>query len=486
MRIRRWAIILLTLLAVVMASLPAARADTPRGFGTAVDEYVRSYLDRHGLPGASVAVVRDGELVHEQGYGRGSAERPLAPTSVLRLASVSKSFTAFAVLQLVDRGLIELDAPVVDHLPEFRVVDPRGEDITIRQLLTHTSGIPSPTFVPPAQTPEQAASAVARLPLASDPGTTYLYSNLNYWVAAWLVEVVSGRSFDDYLADEVFQPLAMTRTRATTTSSTPVEGLVEGHVTAYGTAFAAPEPEQMFAGAGGVSSTATDMSRWLAMFQRRGTTEDGTRLLSAALVDEALTPQPSAGRAGLGWAESSPGVVPPRVSTSGVLSTFNAQQDLVPSSGYGVVVLLNSYTPTREHAYAISSGIIALTEGATPELGTRGPMTIDLALAAITVLVIALGARGSLRAGRWVQRRRNWPRWRFLLRLVPQLIMPALAFLLFVIGSSIQANSFTPADIFRIYPALAALVLAGAVVGLVLTSLRLSRHLRDGGDIVAE
>lgn len=486
MRSSRLAAVVVALLVVVMTTLPSARADTPQRLGTSVDDFVRAYLDRHGLPGASVAVVQDGDLVYEQGYGADSDGAALSPTTPLRLASVSKSFTAFAVLQLVDRGRVELDAPVVDYLPDFHLADSRGDDITVRQLLSHTSGIPSPTIVSPAQTPAEAASAVGQLPLSSTPGSSYRYSNLNYWVAAWLVEVVSGRSVDDYLAAEVFQPLGMTGTQATTTSSTPVDGLVDGHVTAYGTAFDAPEPEQMFAGAGGVSSTAADMSRWLAMYQRRGTAEDGARILSPALVDEALAPQPNAGRAGLGWAESSPGITPARISTSGVLGTFNAQQDLVPSSGYGVVVLLNSYTPTREHAYAISSGIIALTEGGTPDLGTRAPMIIDLALAALTALVLALGVRGVLRAERWADRRRAWPVWRLLLRLLPQLVMPALAFILFVVGSSLRGNSFTPADIFRIYPALTVLVLAAAVVGLVLTVLRLSRHFWDDGAILAE
>ncbi|MGO1973862.1 MAG: serine hydrolase domain-containing protein [Propionibacteriaceae bacterium] len=293
MRLRPILVLLFSLSLLVLASTSGARADPPDGLDADVDAFVESYLDRHGLPGASVAVVKDGETVYEQGYGEDSEDEPLSPDSRMRLASVSKAFTAFAVLQLVDRGEVELDEPVVDHLPDFTAGDdPRAADITVRQLLSHTSGVPNPTIVPAAETVPEGAARTRQWPLSTDPGTSYRYSNLNYWVAAWLVQEVSGMPFEDFLERNVFEPLGMDDTRATTTAGTPIDGLARGHVTAYGTAFAAPEAEQMFAGAGGVSSSAADMARWLAMWQRDGVTEDGTALLSPDLVREAQTPSP--------------------------------------------------------------------------------------------------------------------------------------------------------------------------------------------------
>src|SRR5699024_4300515 len=116
---------------------------------TDVDEFVTNYLEQNGLPGASIVVVKDGEIVYEKGYGHDSEGKPITEKSLMRIASVSKSFTAFAVMQLVDEGEIQLDDPVVKNVPEVKLDDSRWEHVTIRQLLSQTSGIPSPTILAP-------------------------------------------------------------------------------------------------------------------------------------------------------------------------------------------------------------------------------------------------------------------------------------------------------------------------------------------------
>ncbi|NYI94626.1 CubicO group peptidase (beta-lactamase class C family) [Streptomonospora nanhaiensis] len=455
---------------------PAAAAAAPPGRvdPAEVDAFVTGYLDRHGLPGAAVAVVRDGETVHEAGYGEGLGGAPLTEHSRLRIGSVAKSFTAFAVLRLADEGRVDLDAPVTRYLPDFR--PDRG--ITLRQLLSHTSGLPSPVVVAPATTLEEGVARIAEWELSAEPGTSYAYSNANYWVAARVVEAVAGRPFGDHLAERVFAPLGMDDTVGTTTPSEPVEGLVPGHVTAYGGALPAPEPEAMNGGAGGVVSTAHDMAAWLAMQQRGGIGPDGRRLLSEALVEESRNRQPHAGRAGLGWRHSGEGVTPARVSHSGVTAGFNAQQDLVTGSGYGVAVLVNAFSPAREHAYEISSGIIDLTEGRTPDPGAPTATAVDLVLGALTAAALALGVLGLRRSGRWAARRAAWPAWRFGLRLLPQLAAPALAVFLFLVAPALEGNSYTTADAFRLFPAFMVLVAALAAAGAALTAARVAARVR--------
>jgi CubicO group peptidase (beta-lactamase class C family) len=432
--------------------------------------YVADYVQRHGLPGAAYAVVKDGEVVTAGGAGGVSADTPMP------VASVSKSITAFAVLQLVDRGLVELDGPVTDYLPSFSVRGAGPGDITVRMLLDHTSGLPNPMIVPNTGALADDVEHIAQLTVASAPGASYRYSNLNYWTLAYLVETVSGEAFNTYLHEEIFAPLGMDDTHSVlSVADSPVFG--EGHVTAYGTSFPIPEMAGNVIGSGGVLSTARDVTSWLGMQQRGGTTEAGERLLSAELVAESHTVQRNAGTYGLGWQHTST-AEPPRVGHDGSLTRWSARVDLVPSSGYGVVVLLDSYTPTFQHPFEISTGLIELTEGSTPAPGAPTATIIDLVLAGCTVLVVLLGVRGVRRSRQWSGSRAGFPVWRFVLRQLPQAVMPVLAGVLFFGLTAGADNPATPVDAFGLWPAATTLLLVAGVVGVVLIAVRTARWRR--------
>lgn len=170
---------------------------------TAVDAYVQDYLDRHGLVGAQVAIVHEGQVVHSAGYGR-SKDSAMTAQTPMAIGSVSKQITSVALLQLVEQGSVGLDDPVVEHLPEFTLADHRAEDITLRQLLSHTSGIPSPLVLEPASNLHDGVQRLTQWTLASDPGRQYRYSNMNYHVAARLIEQLSQQSFSTYLDQNIF------------------------------------------------------------------------------------------------------------------------------------------------------------------------------------------------------------------------------------------------------------------------------------------
>lgn len=455
-------------LSAVTWSVPArASSDAVPELDGPAASYVADYVDRHGLPGVAYAVLKDGDTVTLGGAGGVSADTPMA------VASVSKPITAFAVLQLVDRGLVELDSPVTDYLASFSVRGTEPDDITVRMLLDHTSGLPNPLIVPSAGVLATDVEHIAEVTAASAPGTSYLYSNLNYRALAYLVEVVSGQPFDTYLHDQVFDPLGMHDT-VSVMSAADSAVFDSGHVTAYGTSIRIPEMARDVVGSGGVISTARDMSRWLAMQQRGGTTAEGDRLLSAALVDESHTAQPNAGTYGLGWQHTST-AEPPRVGHDGALTRSGARIDLVPSSGYGTVVLLDSYTPTFQHPFEISTGLIELTEGRVPAPGAPVATIIDLVLAGLTVLVVVRGVR---RSDRWSARRAGLPVWRFVLRQLPQAVMPVAAGVLFLGLTAGPDNPATPVDAFGLWPAATALVLVAGVVGVVLIAVRSARWVR--------
>ncbi|NEU31921.1 beta-lactamase family protein [bacterium LRH843] len=438
-----------------------------------IDEFVTNYIKRNGLPGAAIVVVKDGKLVYETGYGHDSNGDPLTVKSKMRLASGSKPITAFAILQLVDEGKIKLDDPVIKYVPELTIDDTRWKQVTVRQLLSHTSGIPSPTIVPPATNSKTGVDRLRGWKLQSDPGENYAYSNANYWILARLVEEISGIEFAQYLKQKVFSPLGMNDSVTAVNSGDPSQGLPKGYVTAYGTAIPWTELEQMFLGAGGVVTTAADMGKWLSMHTNNGKNELGEQLLSKKLLKESYSPQPGSGKYGLGWSLSSPNVKPARISHAGALSTYQTQQDILPSSGYAVAVLLNSFTPTLEHTYEISSGIIQLTEGQEPEEKAPVPKIIDLSLGVLTLFYLVFGIRGMIRSRKWSKKRKQHRAWRFYLRLFPQLVPILFIGWLFFIVPTLQDNSSTIKDAIGIFPA--AMILLGVIfiVGLVLIVMRI-------------
>ncbi|WP_102272851.1 serine hydrolase domain-containing protein [Cytobacillus massiliigabonensis] len=443
-----------------------------------IDEFVTKYIKRNGLPGAAVVVVKDGKLVYEKGYGHDSEGEPLTERSLMRLASGSKPFTAFAVLQLVDEGKIQLDDQACKYVPEVKLDDSRWEQVTIRQLLNHTSGVPNPIIVPPANNLKTGVDRLHDWRLQSKPGEKYAYSNANYWILARLVEEISGMDFSQYLKQKVFSPLGMSDSLTTVNSGDFVQGLPKGYVTAYGTAIPWTELEEMNMGAGSLISTAADMGKWLSMHTNDGKNKLGEQLLSKELLEESYSPQLSSKKSGLGWSLSSPKVKPARISHSGAVSSYQTQQDIIPSSGYAIAVLLNSFTPTLEHAYEISSGIIKLTDGQEPKLKAPVPKIIDLTLGIITLIYLLLGIRGILRSRKWSDKRKQHPIWRFILRLTPQLIPALLIGWLFFIVPTLQDNSSTTIDAFGLYPAAMILLAILFIIGLVLTCLRIYYRIR--------
>lgn len=183
--------------------------------------YVDGYLGRHGLQGAAVAIAHEGEVVSTAGHGGSHEGLSMTPGTVLAVGSLSKLITASAVLQLVEAGKIQLDDPVVQHLPQFELADTRVSEITIRHLLSHTSGIPSPIFIAPADDLRQGVERLQDWQLEVTPGVHYRYSNMNYHVAARLVENVAEMPFAEYLHEHLFEPLNMDDTRSVNTASDP-------------------------------------------------------------------------------------------------------------------------------------------------------------------------------------------------------------------------------------------------------------------------
>ncbi|MCP2165581.1 serine hydrolase domain-containing protein [Goodfellowiella coeruleoviolacea] len=487
--LRRLAAALVVLLAVPLAVLlappPAASAGAPAPAAlnpAEVDRFMADYLDQTGLPGAVVAITRGTEVVHVAGYGHDSSGAALSATTRVPIASVSKSMTALAVLQLVEAHRVDLDAPVRTYLDDFRLADPRGDAITVRQLLNQTSGMADSAFpdLRRAQ-PDSLASAVTRLheaELASAPGTEYHYHNPNYEVAARLVEVAGGQPFGDYLREHVFTPLGMTD--STTVNSAPdAADTTHGYVRIYGLPVAVPEVDWFTNGSHGVLTTARDLAQWLITQNNGGQSASGRRVVSAEGVELMHTPSGVSDHYGMGWERSRPEQQPARISHTGQWFSYTAQQTLLPDSGYGIAVVATTGLSVEDDPAVITEGLVALTQGQTPQVRRPSGVQADWVLAALTLAAAGLGVLGVARSRRWAQRRAHAARWWVVVRLVP-VALPAvcLVFLPELVGAVFANRAGTFLHVLYVWPALVVWVAVGALAGLAVLVARGARVLR--------
>ncbi|NRQ40673.1 beta-lactamase family protein [Nonomuraea sp. NN258] len=441
------------------SATPAAAEITP----AAVDAFVARYRAATGVPGVAVAVTHGTRVVHAAGYGRTAAGDPVTADTPMAVASVSKSFTALAVMQLVERGRVELDRPVRTYLPEFTMADPRAAAITVRQLLDQTSGMADSAFREKSlPQPSTLRGAVARLKtagLAAAPGTVHRYHNTNYQVAARLVEVVAGRPFADHLRASVFEPLGM-RHSTTIDTDRDLPASARGHLYALGLSVPLPEPAGFGNGSGGVLSTASDLARWL-IAQHRG-------VLSPAGMREMRTPSRLDDSYALGWSAGTTPGGEPVIQHGGDLFTSTAYQVLLPRSGYGLAVMANTGMAFSD-ARALKDGLVAMIEGRAPEVPSRSSyLAVDVLFAALTLATIVLAWRGVVRARRWAARRRWW--W-VLPLLAPAALCASMSAVFRVLS---RGGDIMWIQVVYLYPTFMAWLVTAAVAGVLVAVARLA------------
>lgn len=379
----------------IALALSALLALTP----TSADTFVKDYMAATGLPGAVVVITKGDQVVHAAGYGHDADGRPFTADSKVPLASLSKSFTAVGVMRLVEQGKIRLDEPVRSYVPEFSMADPRYAKITVRQLLEQTSGMADSTFPElKLAAPASLKDSVAMLgdaELAGEPGKKFRYHNPNYALLARLVEKVANTSFSSYMASHVFSPLGMSSS-STVDHTTQLPGAGKGYVRAYGQAIPREHPKWFVNGSYGVVSTANDLGRWLIA---QNGDDPAVRATHQGKGDYAK-----------GWWQRKTEAGTPILQHTGWLLTHNTAQTVIPGTGYGIAVVTNTSMMSGDDALHITEGLIQLAEGKAAEIAEPFTIKTDLVLAALTLLSIALGVLGVVRARRWAARGGRW-RW---------------------------------------------------------------------------
>jgi CubicO group peptidase (beta-lactamase class C family) len=184
-------------------------------FDTAqLDAFVTRMMADYDVPGVGLAVIEDGEISYLRGYGVRDVTTGalVTPDTQFAIGSVTKSFTSLGIMVLVNEGLVDLDAPVTDYLPEFKLSDPAStRTVTIRNLLTHTTGLvrTDASTLDVSISAEDIITAAATTPLVGAPGETFVYSNVNAILAGEIIKRVSGVSWETFTRERVLQPLGM-------------------------------------------------------------------------------------------------------------------------------------------------------------------------------------------------------------------------------------------------------------------------------------
>ena len=364
----------------VLGSVSAAADDGPDL--AAIDRYVRSEMDAQRIPGLALGIVHGDRIVHVQGFGQADGSgREVTPQTPFLIGSVTKSFTALAIMQLSEAGRVQLDAPVQRYLPWWRVADPDASTrVTVRHLLYQVSGLSKATGNAYATSGDTHASALEDrvralrdAELTEPVGTTWQYSNANYWTLGMIVQAVSGQSYEAYIQQHIFDPLQMGNSYTSGTEAVQ-NGLPTGHRYWYGFPVASEVPfDRGGLGSGGLSSSAQDMTSYLSLYLNQGR-HGGTALVSpagAADLQRAGVPTGGDGVSyAMGW---DVGQVRGTTAISHDGSGFDSHANvvLIPERGWGVVVMENGENSPDEffgsrRMTGIAYGVTGLLIGEEP------------------------------------------------------------------------------------------------------------------------
>ena len=296
---KNWArlIQVVLLLAAVIVSATVCVAQEKSDW-SALDQYINSSMKDWKVPGASVAIVRDGSVVYATGFGVRDirTNQPVTPDTLFDIGSCTKAFTSAAIAMLVDEGKMHWDGKVDDYIPFFHLYDPLAdENVTIRDLLTHRTGVPGTDllwYVYPQASREELIRHLAYVKPTAGFRAKFQYQNVMYVAAGYAVGQVTHSTWDDFVQSRIFQPLGMTESDTSATAAqkssdyaTPHEQNPDGSVKAV------PWHNIDNAGpAGSINSSARDMAKWIT-FQLGDGTYDGKRLISEKNMHEMHIPQ---------------------------------------------------------------------------------------------------------------------------------------------------------------------------------------------------
>lgn len=463
-----------------------------------IDAYIQARMETASIPGLALGVVDGDQVVYLKGYGiAGPDGRAVTAQTPFILGSTSKSFTALAIMQLVEAGKIDLDASVTTYLPWFHTGDAAASaQITVRNLLHQNSGLPTyegrqgiADNDQGSMALENGVRALASVQLSQPAGQGYEYANENYDILGLIVQTVAGQSYEDYVRSAIFAPLQMNHSAAALSDPAAAE-LATGyrHWFFWPVAFAAPYPRRTTP-SGFLISSAEDMTHYL-IAQLNGGVYGNQQLLSPQGIATLHTPGAKIGPLssyGMGWViQGQPGAT--AIWHNGDVSNFHANLLLLPDQHIGIVILINVSKAYNNAAINIPiEGVAAILLGESLTASTNPPVTvIPQMLLLVTLLIPILWIIGSyLSIKRWRQRDELPPYgingfWRLYLPLAIDVCPLGLAWILFPaqFHTPMETIALFAPDVFFVIVTLTVLSLGWAATRTCFT-LRLRRLLRQ-------
>jgi len=345
------------LLAFIVFGIVSCFAQTKLTEFDAVDTYVSRKMKELGIPGAALVIVQGDQIVHLKAFGVADGSgRPVTPQTPFFTGSTGKSFTALAVMQLVEAGKIELDAPVQTYLPWFRVADVKASEIiTVRHLLNMDSGIPRSIGQEQIANVDLSDSAIennvralAKIDLIAPPGERYEYSNSNYVTLGMLIQEVTGQSYETYITEHIFNPLDM-QNSFTSKSEAQQDGLAVGFQKWFGMPVAAPNLPFIRGSlpAGYLNMSAEDLGHYLIAQLNDGSYQ-GVSVLSPTGVAELHHPYiqmpGTTDFYAMGWEVQQYQDVQV-ISHNGAVPGYTTGMFLVPEKDLAVALVMNTFSP---------------------------------------------------------------------------------------------------------------------------------------------
>ena len=398
-----------------------------------IDLVVKKAINTNRIPGIALSVIKDGDIIYSKGFQRSvkSNDKKITADTPLYIGSISKSFTSLAIMQLVEKGKINLDESVAEYLTFFEVDKNKFEgEITIRQLLHHRSGMSEEEYMeslPGNFSIEKGVEDLQGMKLSYGPGEKFNYFNPNYNILGLIIEKVSGMSYEDYIKENILAPLEMENTYLE--KEVIKEKVPNGHISFFSFPIKKEEEFKKHSlPSGFIVSTANDMANYL-IFQQTGEYK-GRKLIANSTLNEMHTPwnNNDSGYA-MGWniGEKFDYKI---IEHGGSLYSYSANMTMLPEKNTGVILLINQ----NHFVYNIISNnqlvdnilkILINPELDTDEIGFIPLGNIFLIIALIAILTIIKDIYQLFNLKKWKKKMEYKNNVRIYLDIISNLLMPS-------------------------------------------------------------